>query len=155
MNINSLVGQRSAGKPVIGSSLDAEFDCLGRMSSRHRILLVEDNPYVAESMLMLLELLGHEVLVAADGLQGVGLALQENPTAILLDIGLPKMDGYEVCRAIRQEGLRDIPIIAVTGYNRPEDCQKSQDAGFNLHMAKPVDIDELQQFLDTFPGREK
>lgn len=120
----------------------------------HRILLVEDNPDVADSTAMLLKLFGHEVLLASDGEQGVATAMQERPTAILLDIGLPKMNGYEACRAIRAAGLADIPIIAVTGYNRAEDRQKSVEAGFNQHMPKPVDMDELVRLLSGFPGKQ-
>lgn len=120
----------------------------------HRILLVEDNPDVADSMAMLLKLFGHEVLMASDGQQGVEMALQEEPTAILLDIGLPKMNGYEACQAIRSAGLQTIPIIAVTGYNQAEDRRKSQEAGFNEHMPKPVDMAELEKLLAAFPGRD-
>lgn len=143
--------RRAAGRFASAGSFAGK---ISKSGYGHRILLVEDNPDVADSMAMLLKLFGHEVLMASDGQQGVEMALQEEPTAILLDIGLPKMNGYEACQAIRQAGLQNIPIIAVTGYNQAEDRKKSQEAGFNEHMPKPVDMAELEKLLAAFPGRD-
>lgn len=146
-----LVGQQLYRKPASCPDSSASKAAKSRMG--HRILLVEDNPDVADSMAMLLRLFGHEVLMAFDGKEGIALALQEKPTAILLDIGLPGINGYDACRAIRGAGFCDIPIFAVTGYNQAEDRKKSQEAGFDRHMPKPVDIDELEKLLAGFPGK--
>ena len=119
----------------------------------HSILLVEDNPDVADSMAMLLELYGHEVLVAHDGRRGVELAVQEKPAMVLLDIGLPDMNGYETCRAMRAAGLEDVLIVALTGYHQDEDRTKAAEAGFDWHLAKPVDIQVLEDLLASLPVR--
>ncbi|MBU0656172.1 MAG: response regulator [Gammaproteobacteria bacterium] len=121
---------------------------LSKASTGLRILLVEDNMDVADSMAMLLRLLGHEVLLAHDGRQAVEMALAEKPRVILLDIGLPYLNGYEACRAIRQGGLTGTLIVALSGYGQEEDRRMAEEAGFNRHMSKPVDLEELEQMLD-------
>ena len=86
-----------------------------------RILVVDDNEDAAESLAMLLRMGGHEVMVAHDGHQALEIAAIERPGVVLLDIGLPGMDGYEVCRRVRQQGLADAQIIAMTGYGQDRD----------------------------------
>lgn len=122
---------------------------LSKIGTGLRILLVEDNMDVADSMAMLLRLLGHEVLVAHDGRQAVEMALKEKPDAILLDIGLPYLNGYEACRAIRHGGLTSTLIVALSGYGQEEDRRMAQEAGFDRHMSKPVDLEELEKMLDS------
>ncbi|HEU5219461.1 MAG TPA: response regulator [Gemmatimonadales bacterium] len=112
-----------------------------------RILVVDDSTDAAESMARLLLLSGHEVTVAHDGPSALEIAAREAPAIVLLDIGLPGMDGYEVCRRLRQLGLADTRIIAVTGYGQDRDRQRSRDAGFDAHAVKPVDPDELMGLL--------
>lgn len=114
-----------------------------------RILVVDDSRDSAESLAMLLRMAGHEVLVAHDGLQAVELATAERPSVMLLDIGLPGMDGYEVCRRVRAQGLSDTLIVAMTGYGQERDRQRSSEAGFNGHTVKPVEIDEITRLLAT------
>jgi len=117
-----------------------------RQPSR-RILVVDDNQDAAESLAMLLRMSGHEVMVAHDGHQALAIAAIERPGVVLLDIGLPGMDGYEVCRRVRQQGLADAQIIAMTGYGQDRDRERSREAGFDTHTVKPVEIQELMQLL--------
>lgn len=113
-----------------------------------RILVVDDNVDNAESLSMLLSLNGYETRVAFDGLVALELAGQFRPQIVLLDIGLPKMNGLDVCRRIRKEpwGV-DIQIIAVTGWGQDSDRQKSADAGFDHHLVKPVEYSHIEQAL--------
>jgi CheY-like chemotaxis protein len=116
-----------------------------------RILVVDDSKDAAESLAMLLSLSGHQVMVAHDGVQAIAMAAAERPEVILLDIGLPGMDGYEVCRRARQGGLTDALIIAMTGYGQERDRQRSKDAGFDTHTVKPVELNHLLELLAARP----
>ena len=118
-------------------------------SRRRRILVVDDNHDAAESLAMLLRLGGHEVMIAHDGHQALEIAALERPAVVLLDIGLPGMDGYEVCRRVRQQGLTEAQIIAMTGYGQDRDRERSRAAGFDTHTVKPVEIQELMELLAT------
>ncbi|HYW32035.1 MAG TPA: ATP-binding protein, partial [Gemmatimonas sp.] len=112
-----------------------------------RILVVDDSVDAAESMAMLLRLRGHEVQVAHNGYDALELAAASKPSVVLLDIGLPGMDGYEVCRRFRANGLADVRIIAMTGYGMEQDRQRAKDAGFDVHTVKPVAFSELLKLL--------
>ena len=115
---------------------------------RSRVLVIEDNHDAAESLRMLLEILGHEVRVAFTGAEGLKLALAWAPEVVLSDIGLPELDGYEVARRLRKEaGFRDVLLVAITGYNGEDDRRRSKEAGFDHHLAKPADVRELQRVL--------
>jgi signal transduction histidine kinase/ActR/RegA family two-component response regulator len=112
---------------------------------RARVLLVEDNVDAADSLTILLELLGHDVRVAYDGLAALDAVRAGVPDVVLLDIGLPGLDGYEVARRIRGlAGAERVVLIALTGYGRDEDRARTQAAGFDLHLVKPVDPDALE-----------
>ena len=103
------------------------------------ILVVEDGDDARESLRLLLESLGHRVLAAADGHQGVALALEHQPEVLLIDLGLPGLDGYEVARAVRASPAgKSAVLIAVTGYGQAEDRRRSTEAGFDAHLVKPV-----------------
>jgi PAS domain S-box-containing protein len=113
-----------------------------------RFLLVEDNFDVADSLALLLRLDGHQVLIAYDGPTGLEIAKAEKPDVVLLDIGLPGMDGYSVAKALRQCGELDgMLIIAVTGYGQLNDKQMSVAAGFDEHLVKPFKYEILQKIL--------
>jgi signal transduction histidine kinase len=112
-----------------------------------RVLVVDDSTDAAESLAKLLRLAGHEVLVAHDGQKALEIAAAGQPTVMLLDIGLPGMDGYEVCRRMRQQGFAEARIIAVTGYGQERDRQRSREAGFDSHTIKPVDPSELMKLV--------
>jgi PAS domain S-box-containing protein len=117
------------------------------------VLVVDDNHDSVESMAMLLRLKGHHVLTAHDGEEAIAVALAEKPAAILLDIGLPKISGYDACRAIREAGLTDTLIVAMTGYGQPEDQRVSKNAGFDAHLVKPVDLTVILDLLaERVPG---
>ena len=103
------------------------------------VLVIEDNDDARESLRLLLESLGHRVLVAVDGHQGVAQALEHRPEVLLVDLGLPGLDGYEVARAVRASpGGKSAVLIAVTGYGQAEDRRRSTEAGFDAHLVKPV-----------------
>jgi len=113
-----------------------------------RILVVDDNRDSATSMATLLNLLGHSTCAAYDGLEAVEAAASFHPEIILLDIGLPKMNGYEACRAIRKQSTgENIVIVALTGWGQEEDRRKSSSAGFDHHLVKPVDYESLTKLL--------
>ena len=120
-----------------------------------RVLLVDDNVDAAESLAMLLRLWGHEVAVAHDGPAALRAAEAQRPEVALLDIGLPGMDGYELARRLRsQPGLGRAVLVALTGWGQEEDRRRSQEAGFDHHLTKPVELSALQELLaQTQPQR--
>lgn len=119
----------------------------------HRILIVDDNVDSAKSLAMLLELGGHEVHTAHSGTDGLALAESLGPNLVLLDIGLPGLNGYEVCRRIRREPWgKDLMIVALTGWGQEEDHSRSRQAGFSAHLVKPVDVSALVGMLATLPS---
>ena len=132
--------------PCLGNSAGWTKKALQRNPGR-RILIVEDNADGRESLRLLLELLGHQVVVAEDGLQGLKMALAERPDVALIDIGLPGLDGYEVARRIRRAVGDRIFLIAQTAYAQAEDRQRAYDAGFDAHLTKPLDLDRLRYWL--------
>ena len=113
-----------------------------------RVLIVDDNEDAANSLAMVLQLSGHEtasVYTAADALEHAAVF---KPDVVLLDIGLPGMDGYEVAQRLRElPGLRGIKLVAVTGYGRSDDRLRARDAGFDDHLTKPVEFEVLDRTL--------
>jgi len=123
-------------------------DAHARPPAPLRVLVVDDNADAADSLVALLEALGHTTSVARDGPEGLRLALETQPDLVLLDIGLPGMSGYEVARAIRRnQGVRQIVLIALTGWGAQSDLQQSHEAGFDQHLTKPVSLEALEQAL--------
>ena len=113
-----------------------------------RILVVDDNRDAADSLGMLLRMMGNEVQTAYDGLDAVGAAAAFQPDMVLLDIGLPKLSGYEVaCRIRGQDGGANVLLVALTGWGQEEDLRRSKQAGFDHHMTKPVDFNALKKLL--------
>jgi CheY-like chemotaxis protein len=113
-----------------------------------RVLVVDDNVDSADSIAMLLQVSGHEVRVAYSGQEALETAAEYQPDIVLLDIGLPGMDGYEVARRLRAHAqLEKVKLIAVTGYGQDADRLQSQEAGFDYHLVKPVDAQKLQDVL--------
>jgi len=112
-----------------------------------RILIVDDNKDLATSLARLLGLLGHEVEVVFDGRKAIEAARIYRPRVLLLDIGLPLVDGYQVARTLRQEGFHDILIIALSGYGQEEDRRRSREAGMNHHVTKPVDVKTIAELI--------
>jgi CheY-like chemotaxis protein len=118
----------------------------GRDTPR-RIVLIDDNVDAAESLAMLLRLKGHEVHIAYDGPSGVALALKTDPDCVLVDIGLPGIDGYAVAKRLRAQERERTLLVALTGYSQSEDRLKSEQAGFDHHLVKPVAQDVLEDVL--------
>ena len=115
---------------------------------QRRILVVDDNRDAAESLAMLLKLSGHEVHTAHDGLEAVEAAAKFQPDVILLDIGLPRLNGYEAARRIReQQRDKGLMLVALTGWGQEEDRRRSEEAGFDAHLVKPVDLAALSKLL--------
>jgi CheY-like chemotaxis protein/anti-sigma regulatory factor (Ser/Thr protein kinase) len=118
-----------------------------------RVLLVEDSADLRESMKILLELMGNTVIAAADGRTAIETARREEPDTVLIDIGLPDIDGYEVAQALRKDPrTRNLRLVALTGYATPEHRDRALRAGFDQHLAKPIDADQLQQALSGEPS---
>ncbi len=113
-----------------------------------RVLLVDDNVDAMEMMAFLLTEMGYEAYTTADASGIIELALERQPDVIVLDIGLPNVDGYEVARMLkRHPALQSIRLVAHTGYGSPEDRRKAQEAGFDAHLVKPAELDDLEKAL--------
>jgi PAS domain S-box-containing protein len=125
----------------------------GNRTGRHRLLVIEDNLDAAESLKQALELMGHHVAVAHDGLQGLVTALEFRPDLLLCDIGLPEVDGFEVARRfLADPQLRRVVLVALTGYARPEDRRRAVQAGYTRLLAKPLTVEALERVLDELLG---
>lgn len=113
-----------------------------------RVLIVDDNEDAANSLAMILKLSGHETASVYTAVDALERATEFRPDVVLLDIGLPGMDGYEVAQKMRElPGLRDIRLVAVTGYGRSDDRVRARDAGFDDHLTKPVEFAVLDRAL--------
>jgi CheY-like chemotaxis protein len=135
--------------PAIDERAGSQEDSEAKMKrdSRH-VLVVDDNVDAAECIGVMLELKGHQVKVVHDGFAAVDAAKSEKPDVILLDIGLPGRDGYEVAQILRADPeFTKTKIIAVTGYGKDEDRRRSKAAGMDHHLTKPVDPDDLDQLM--------
>ncbi len=129
-------GLRSDGEDAAGAPV------------RRRILVADDNVDSASSMAMMLEFMGNEVRTAHDGAEAVEAAAAFRPDVILLDIGMPRMNGYDACRSIREQPWgRGIAIAALTGWGQEEDKRQSREAGFDHHLVKPVEPAALEKLL--------
>jgi CheY-like chemotaxis protein len=124
----------------------------GTIQTLH-ILVIEDNADGRESLRALLEAWGHQVDVAADGMEGLQKALTVSPQFILVDIGLPLLDGYQVAEQVRALMGYGVFLVACTAYGRPEDRQRAARAGFDVHLTKPMDLDELAYWLGVAARR--
>ena len=117
-----------------------------------RILVVDDNPDSAASLAMLLKLTGNETYTAHDGLEAVEAAETFRPDVVLLDIGLPKLNGCDAARRIREQPWgKNMVLVALTGWGQDEDRRRSQESGFDHHMVKPVDYAALVKLLSFLP----
>ncbi len=123
-------------------------------TGRLRILLADDNVDFAESLSILLEAGGHEVAVTHDGIQALEAAPGFKPDLCFLDIGLPRLHGYDLARRLRElPATRGAYMVAISGWGQPEDKLRSREAGFDDHLAKPVEFDRIQTLLDEFTAR--
>jgi signal transduction histidine kinase len=137
--------------PVIASIADAPVRANAPLGAGHgklRILVVDDHKDAATSLCRLLRVLGYDARQAGDGLAGFEAAADFHPDATLLDIGMPKLNGYEVARRVRAQSWgKNMYLIAVTGWGQESDKQRAKDAGFDDHLTKPVDVADLTQAL--------
>jgi PAS domain S-box-containing protein len=138
-----LDGAAPGGAPARERVAPAESAVVAR-----RVLVVDDNDDAAQSLALVLRLAGHHVQVAHDGPEALALAGAHGPEVVLLDIGLPGMDGYEVATRLREmDGLAGALLVAVTGYGQDEDRRRTRAAGIALHLTKPVAIEELRDLV--------
>ena len=112
-----------------------------------RVLVVDDNEDAADSLATLLGVMGYEVRVAYDGPEAIQAADEFHPAVALLDIGLPRLSGYDIARHIRGTQGSKVLLVAITGWGTAEDVKRSMDAGFDHHFTKPADPDRLRQIL--------
>lgn len=139
--------------PLISHASAVKADSAGEvhyLPSRQRVLIVEDNADIRESLRMILEIWGHEVTSANNGKQGLELIRRIQPDIALIDIGLPGMTGYEVAQTIRAASppeVAQMKLVAITGYGQPADRKRTLEAGFDMHLLKPIDPRVLQQIL--------
>jgi two-component system CheB/CheR fusion protein len=113
-----------------------------------RVMVVEDNLVIAECLTLLLERWGHEAAVTSNGPDALSEVLAFQPEVVLLDIGLPEMDGYEVARRLRRlPGLEDCLLVALTGRGHEDDVRRGKEAGIDCHLLKPVEPALLREFL--------
>lgn len=136
--------------PILEDHQPARFPSASKKEKqRRKILVVDDNRDISFSLAMILEIIGHDVATANRGAEALALMEKYRPDIVLLDIGMPDMDGYEVCRRIRETSYgRETIIIALTGWGQEEDRRKSQEAGFDAHLVKPLDMEKLKLLLD-------
>ena len=137
---------RLAGTPA---ETAAPGDAASPAGRPRRVLVVEDNADTRELLRTMLRGWGHEVEVAGDGAQGLAKALGWRPEVAVLDIGLPRLDGYEVARRVRPAVGGEVRLIALTGYGAAEDRQRAFAAGFDHHLTKPADPEELRRLVAT------
>jgi CheY-like chemotaxis protein len=113
-----------------------------------KVLVVDDNHDAATSLSMLVTLLGHDVRTGFDGVEALDLAGEFHPDLVLLDLGMPRMDGYEACRRLREQPWgAEAVVVAVTGWGRDDDRRRTQLAGFDQHLVKPVAPDAIVSIL--------
>lgn len=118
------------------------------LQSSLRILIVDDNRDGADSMSQMLEIMGNYTRTAYDRQQGVDMAEEYQPDVILFDIGMPKLNGYDACRLIREQPWgKGVVLVAVTGWGQDKDRRRSREAGFDHHLVKPVDPQALMAIL--------
>jgi two-component system, chemotaxis family, CheB/CheR fusion protein len=143
----------TAGDDAPGPAADKRGETAA-VHARRRILVVDDNRDAAESLAQLFQLSGHETHLAHDGLEAVEAAAIFRPDFVLLDIGLPKLNGYDAARRMRaMEWGKDMVMVALTGWGQDEDRQKSAGAGFDAHLVKPVDPETLMKLLADLSPR--
>ena len=124
----------------------------GARPSALRVLVVDDNVDSAEMLQVLIGSMGHDAQLAHDGRSALALAESQRPQVVLLDIGLPDMDGYEVARQMRARQLGPMRLIALTGWSQDDARDRARDAGFDHHLIKPTDPEALERLLSEVPA---
>jgi CheY-like chemotaxis protein len=152
--IEALSGGRDSGTTFIirlpmaaGAADEASKAAPLRAVAGCRVLVAEDIPDAAEMMRLMIECMGHDVLIAADGVQAVAMATEFQPQIALLDVGMPRMDGYEAARRIRAALGRNVVLVALTGWGQEQDQQRAYAAGFDYHVTKPAEPDVIESLI--------
>lgn len=120
-----------------------------------RVLVVDDNADAADSLATLLGVMGYEVRTAYDGPEGIEAADDFRPAVALLDIGLPKLSGYDIARHVRAQRGEDVLLVAITGWGQEEDRRRSREAGFDHHFTKPADFEVLLELIGEELGKRQ
>lgn len=113
-----------------------------------RVLVVDDNQDAADSLATLLGVMGYEVRIAYDGPEAIEAADEFQPAVALLDIGLPKLSGYDIARHVREKRGEGVLLVAITGWGQEDDRRRAREAGFDHHFTKPADFEALLQLID-------
>jgi CheY-like chemotaxis protein len=130
---------------------EAPTPTLQSKAARTKVLVADDNRDAADTLGLLLEFAGHDVIVAHSGTEALELGRLRRPDVFILDIGMPDISGYDVARAIRTQAWgKSAYLLAITGWGQPEDKDRARDAGFDHHLIKPVDPDAVEKILKTF-----
>jgi CheY-like chemotaxis protein len=141
---------RLTAKGVQAPRRGAATSALTSAVRRRRIVIADDNQDMADSLKVILELDGHVVRATQDGEGAIELARSVKPDFLLLDIGMPKLNGYDVARHIRMQPWgREMRLVAITGWGQPEDRARSIEAGFDYHLTKPVPLEDLAEILNA------
>jgi CheY-like chemotaxis protein len=120
------------------------------ISSSLKILVIDDNEASAKTLSWMMEFMGHEVRFALNAQEGMETARQFKPRVIMLDIGLPDINGYELCKLMRKDpAFKDVAFIAQTGWGQQEHLRKSREAGFDYHLVKPIQLAHLESILSS------
>ena len=121
-----------------------------------RILVIDDNEASAKTLSWMMEFMGHEARFRLDGRSGMEFSREFQPNVIMLDIGLPGMDGYELCALMKKEpALKDTLFIAQTGWGQKEHLKKSMEAGFDYHLVKPIQLPQLESILNSIAKKSQ
>ena len=120
-----------------------------------RVLVVDDNADAADSLATLLGVMGYEVRTAYDGPEAIEAADEFNPAVALLDIGLPKLSGYDIARHVRARRGDEVLLVAITGWGQEEDRRRSREAGFDHHFTKPADFGVLLELIGEELGKRQ
>ena len=113
-----------------------------------RVLVVDDNEDAADSLATLLGVMGYEVRIAYDGPEAIVAADEFKPAVALLDIGLPKLSGYDIARHVRAQRGDEVLLVAITGWGQEDDRRRAREAGFDHHFTKPADFERLLELID-------
>ena len=116
--------------------------------SNPRVLVVDDNEDAADSLATLLGVMGYEVRTAYDGPEAISAADEFQPAVALLDIGLPRLSGYDIARHVREQRGRDVLLVAITGWGQEDDRRRAREAGFDHHFTKPADFEVLLELIE-------
>jgi len=133
-----------------GAHEESSGDDMRQSDVKRRVLVVDDNQDTADSLALMLEALGHEARTAYDGARAIAVADEFRPDVILMDIGMPRFNGFQAAQRIRAQPWADrVVLIAITGWAREEDRECAKEAGFDAHLTKPVDLKLLFRLLSV------